>query len=322
MAVEREFSPDFGREQDEAQKFWIKKPKEIPLWDLSERDGDETSQFYFLVHLAFIILFSAAVGAYLACWFLFSSMMGGDTTIEQLLPIFLSLLKAEFPDVRLNIVSKLDQVNQVCGELCFLRSFLQNFVGISTFVLDLDVLLARCCCHFATCCFVAFEKPDGVPAVGKFSNMLKFVVKEVDPTTGDAEDDGVDDEYQLEDLEVVATDYVLKVGVSNFRNAWESMGLDYERVDEYGLGARESLAEAINTVIGLLGMQPCDGIEVVPPNSRSHTCLLSGVYMGNLKVLVRLSFGIDGPKEVAMKLAVRFEDESVSDAIHEIVASG
>lgn len=64
------------------------------------------------------------------------------------------------------------------------------------------------------------------------------------------------------------------------------------------------------------------GTEVVPPNSRSHTCLLSGVYMGNLKVLVRLSFGIDGPKEVAMKLAVRSENESVSDAIHEIVASG
>lgn len=27
--------------------------------------------------------------------------------------------------------------------------------------------------------FVAFEKTDGVPAVGKFSNTLKFVVKEV-----------------------------------------------------------------------------------------------------------------------------------------------
>lgn len=64
------------------------------------------------------------------------------------------------------------------------------------------------------------------------------------------------------------------------------------------------------------------GTEVVPSNSRSHTCLLSGVFIGNMKVLVRLSFGIDGPKEVAMKLAVRSEDESVSDAIHEIVASG
>ncbi|PPS18191.1 hypothetical protein GOBAR_AA02372 [Gossypium barbadense] len=65
--------------------------------------------------------------------------------------------------------------------------------------------------------FVAFEKPEGVPAVGKFSNMLRFIVKEV---------------------------------------------------------------------------------------------------------LVRLQFGIDGPKDVAMKLAVRSEDEAVSDVIHEIVASG
>ncbi|MED6134362.1 hypothetical protein PIB30_036415 [Stylosanthes scabra] len=170
--------------------------------------------------------------------------------------------------------------------------------------------------------FVAFEKPEGLATVGKFSNILKFIVKEVDPSTGEAEEDGVEDEYQLEDLEVVAGDYILKVGVSNFRNAWETMGADCERVDEYGLGPRESLAEAVNTVINLLGMQPCEGTEVVPPNSRSHTCLLSGVYIGNVKVLVRLSFGLDGPKDVAMKLAVRSEDESVSDAIHEIVASG
>ncbi|KAL6002893.1 hypothetical protein ACLOJK_023115 [Asimina triloba] len=170
--------------------------------------------------------------------------------------------------------------------------------------------------------FVAFEKPEGVPAVGKFSNMLKFIVKEVDPSTGEAEDEGVEDEYQLEDLEVVSADYMLKVGVSNFKNAWESMDPESERVDEYGLGVRESLADAVSAVINILGMQPCEGTEVVPSNSRSHTCLVSGVYIGNVQVLVRLSFGIDGPKQVAMKLAVRSEDPAVSDAIHEIVASG
>ncbi|XP_015056767.1 coatomer subunit gamma [Solanum pennellii] len=170
--------------------------------------------------------------------------------------------------------------------------------------------------------FVAFERPEGVPAVGKFSNTLRFIVKEVDPSTGEAEDDGVEDEYQLEDLEVVSADYMLKVGVSNFRNAWESLGADCEKIDEYGLGPMEGLTEAVNAVISLLGMQPCEGTEVVPSNSRSHTCLLSGLYIGNVKVLVRLSFGVGGPKEVAMKLAVRSEDISVSDAIHEIVASG
>ncbi|XP_065855289.1 coatomer subunit gamma-2 [Euphorbia lathyris] len=170
--------------------------------------------------------------------------------------------------------------------------------------------------------FMAFKKPPGVPAVGKFSNMLRFIVKEVDPTTGEADEDGVEDEYQLEDLEVTSADFMKKVGVPNFRNEWEKMGPDFERVDEYGLGPRESLGEAVSAVISLLGMQPCEGTEVVPNNSRSHSCLLSGVFFGNVKVLVRLQFGIDGPKEVAMKLAVRSEDESVSDTIHEIVASG
>lgn len=64
------------------------------------------------------------------------------------------------------------------------------------------------------------------------------------------------------------------------------------------------------------------GTEVVPNNSRSHTCLLYGVYIGNVNVLARISLGIDGAKEVAMKLTVRSEDENVSDAIHETVASG
>ncbi|KMZ56280.1 Coatomer subunit gamma-2 [Zostera marina] len=169
--------------------------------------------------------------------------------------------------------------------------------------------------------FVAFEKPQGVSSTGNFSNTLKFIVKEVDPSTGES-DEGVEDEYQLEDVEVTAADYMKKIGVSNFKNAWESIGDDCERIDEYGLGVRDSLKEAVSAVIDILGMQPCEGTEAVSNNSRSHTCLLSGVFIGNVKVLVRLSFGIDGPKQVAMKLAVRSEAEAVSDAIHEIVASG
>ncbi|KAG2542295.1 hypothetical protein PVAP13_9NG843500 [Panicum virgatum] len=170
--------------------------------------------------------------------------------------------------------------------------------------------------------FVAFEKPERVPAVGKFLNLLKFTVKEVDTSTGEADEDGVEDEYQLEEFEVVAADYMLRVPVSNFRNAWENMDPESERVDEYGLGVRESLAEAVSAVINILGMQPCEGTEVVPKNARSHSCLLSGVFIGDVKVLVRLSFGLSGPNEVAMKLAVRSDDPEISDKIHEIVASG
>jgi serine/threonine-protein phosphatase 2A regulatory subunit A len=40
----------------------------------------------------------------------------GDT-VEQLLPLFLSLLKDDWPDVRLAIIGKLQAVNQVCWHL-------------------------------------------------------------------------------------------------------------------------------------------------------------------------------------------------------------
>lgn len=57
---------------------------------------------------------------------------------------------------------------------------------------------------------------------------------------------------------MTSADYMLKVGVSNFKNAWESMGDECERVDEYGLGVRESLKEAVSAVIDILGMQSCE----------------------------------------------------------------
>lgn len=39
--------------------------------------------------------------------------MSLQATIEHLVPVFLTLLKDSHPDVRLNVISKLDQVNQV-----------------------------------------------------------------------------------------------------------------------------------------------------------------------------------------------------------------
>lgn len=82
--------------------------------------------------------------------------------------------------------------------------------------------------------------------------------EQVDPNTGEAEEDGVEDEYQLEDLEIVPADYMVNVGVSNFRNAWENMDPENELVDEYGLGPRESLGEAVKAVTDVLGMQSCE----------------------------------------------------------------
>ena len=59
-------------------------------------------------------------------------------------------------------------------------------------------------------------------------------------------------------MQIAASDYILKTGVANFRNAWDSIDPELERVDEYGLGTRDTLQEAVEAVIGILGMQTCE----------------------------------------------------------------
>ena len=42
--------------------------------------------------------------------------------------------------------------------------------------------------------------------------------------------------------------------------------------------------EAVEAVVGILGMAPCDGTDAVPPNARSHTVLLAGTLIGDAQV--------------------------------------
>lgn len=162
----------------------------------------------------------------------------------------------------------------------------------------------------------------GMIAASRLVNTLRFKVREVDPTTGEPEEEGYADEYQLEDVDVTFADYVKPLHPSpSFRSAWESLPEDTERVDDYGLGSRQGLQEALEAVVSALGLTPCDGTDAVPPTARSHTAILAGEVIGGNKVLVRLQLGLDGSGNVAMKLAARSDDPSTSNVMHEIVAS-
>ena len=54
-------------------------------------------------------------------------LLGREATVEHLLPLFLHLLKDEFPEVRLNVISKLETVNGgMKGWICTLQSDLHS----------------------------------------------------------------------------------------------------------------------------------------------------------------------------------------------------
>ena len=93
-------------------------------------------------------------------------------------------------------------------------------------------------------------------------------------------------------------------------------------VDEYGIGQRDSLQDAVEAVVETLGLAACEGTEAVPPNARSHVCLLHGRTTAGGSALARVNFGMDRNYEVAIKLTVRGESQDVSESLHAIVAEG
>ena len=81
--------------------------------------------------------------------------------------------------------------------------------------------------------FVSFKKlGDAAYPVTSFTNVLKFTSKEIDPNTGEPDDSGYEDEYQVEDLELTGSDYVVPAFAGSFDHAWEQTGANGDEASE------------------------------------------------------------------------------------------
>ena len=86
--------------------------------------------------------------------------------------------------------------------------------------------------------WVSFKRlaKDGLPT-GSFTNVLKFTSKEIDPATGKPEEEGYEDEYQVEELELGLGDYLVPAYTESWDNVWEQVGAAGEEATEsYALG--------------------------------------------------------------------------------------
>lgn len=155
---------------------------------------------------------------------------------------------------------------------------------------------------------------DPTMVTGTFSCTLKFIVKDCDPNTGEAEDEGYDDEYVLEDVEVAVGDHVQKVMKPNFGASWEEVGPDNELEDTYALSTMKTLEDAVKNIIQYLGLQPCERSDKVPEGKSSHTLYLAGVFRGGHDALVRAKLAM-ADSGVTMQLTVRSTDPNVSEVL-------
>lgn len=166
-----------------------------------------------------------------------------------------------------------------------------------------------------------------------FQCTLKFVSKELDPSTGEPEEEGYEDEYQLEDTELSAADYIIPNYVT-FSSEWDRMRGGVGITETFSLPAMESLkgkfrnvyqneppltiltcAAACDSIVEILNMQPLGGSED-PQSTSVHTLQLSGLVAGGGgKVLVRCRMTYSKAQGVTLELGVRAEKQEAANLI-------
>jgi coatomer protein complex subunit gamma len=84
------------------------------------------------------------------------------------------------------------------------------------------------------------DSPEEYP-IASFQCILRFVSKELDPSTGEPEAEGYEDEYQLEDVELSAGgDYIIP-SYTTFESEWKKLESGASATETFSLSAMESL---------------------------------------------------------------------------------
>jgi coatomer subunit gamma len=174
-------------------------------------------------------------------------------------------------------------------------------------------------------CYVCLARSEevgaGAPAV--IGCELKFRVVQVDPNNGEVEGDeeGYEDDYALESMEINTNDYMAKISYPDFRGVWEELGSEGEVQEKFALQFKK-LSEAVSAVVDFLGMQPTQDTATVPESSlksKSHTLHMCGMFLGNVKVLVRAQLQMDESAGVVLKMAVRSESRDICQLVAECI---
>ncbi|XP_057341774.1 coatomer subunit gamma [Microplitis mediator] len=146
---------------------------------------------------------------------------------------------------------------------------------------------------------------------------LKFIARDCDPTTGLPEaDQGYQDEYMLEDLEVTLADQMRGSGTRgmDMNAAWEAAATRGFTCmeDTFALGANVTTLEAaVQSLVGFLALEPADRSDRVPPGATSHVLLLHGYFRGGKEIFSRARLAL-ADTQVTMQLSVRSQDPDVA----------
>ena len=111
--------------------------------------------------------------------------------------------------------------------------------------------------------YVSFTRQDpALYAISSFQCTLKYISKELDPSTGAPEEEGYEDEYQVEEVELSAGGDYIVPSYSSFGAEWDRLRSAPSATETFALSAMESLKGATFFWLELMNQKYPINIEI------------------------------------------------------------
>ena len=170
--------------------------------------------------------------------------------------------------------------------------------------------------------FACLKRDDDVYEFNGIQCNLTFTTKDLDNNGEvDEDDEGEEDEYPLEDLDIIQTDFLKPgkaTGVIQFRKFWEDTGDNGEAMRKFPLQV-SSIQEGVNVILELMNMRACENDSIVPDGAQSHAINMIGTFIDDIKVLVRAGFILDNKGRINLKIAIRSSNDQLNTSLVESI---
>jgi coatomer subunit gamma len=215
-----------------------------------------------------------------------------------------------FEFVVVNTVSD-QELGDVCVKLEMEAGSEEEMSSLSPDV-EIEIKLLRY--DVPSSCYVSYEREEDVFATGSFTAVLKYTAFNLN-VAGERDDDGDEDEYPLEELELSVGDYALRATLPNFLVEWEKLS-EGEAIETFTLNSVKTLRDAVSELVKHFDLQPVDPIEEISPKKTKHIMYAAGVWISGIVILLRARMRINpNTQNVDLELAVRSQNEEINQML-------
>ncbi|KAL7719181.1 Coatomer subunit gamma [Entamoeba marina] len=149
----------------------------------------------------------------------------------------------------------------------------------------------------------------------QISLQMDYLMREMNTITGEISESVTDDDYTLDPIQIVLSDFIEDVKIEDWETEWSSIPAQNEKKIVIKYQQISTIQLGIDRIKNHFGLGVINSSDVTQPNSKRHVLFLAGRMNGDL-VLIRVRLMVDKSGQVPLEVCIRSPSLTLAELLH------